>query len=116
MNFIQNDNFNNHSRLILQQAESLMLFKTGWILIGMTVWSLKNIFTLFELNKYACFDDRSLRDRFWIANFYMWTIIGYIAAIITIIALPGVALYNCYRVTDRVITTNPYNITGSVIT
>ena len=46
----------------------------------------------------------------------MWTLIGYVAAVITIIALPGVTLYNCYRITDREITTNPYNITGSVLT
>lgn len=46
----------------------------------------------------------------------MWTLIGYVAAVITIIALPGVTLYNCYRITDREITTNPFNITGSVLT
>jgi len=44
---VPESNYNKNSLIILKRAENFMIFKTFWTMIGMTIWSLRNIFTLF---------------------------------------------------------------------
>ena len=72
-----------------------------WLMIGLTIWSLRNIWTLFKLNDNKCYEDRPPIDRFWILNFYLFTLSGYVVAVISLIIFPGAALYKCYKETKR---------------
>jgi hypothetical protein len=47
-------------------------------------------------------------DKFWLLNFYFFTLFGYAIAVVTILIFPGAALYQCYRQTDRSNAANPY--------
>jgi hypothetical protein len=44
---VPESNYNKNSLIILKRAENFMIFKTFWTMIGMTIWSLRNIFSLF---------------------------------------------------------------------
>ena len=98
---VPESNFNKNSLLILKRAENFMLFKTLWTMVGTTIWSLRNIVNLFEIYNHDCYFKGNKIDKFFIVNFYIWTLLGYILAFITFIVLPGTALYQCYRLTDR---------------
>ena len=78
---------------ILQRAESFMIATKIWFMVGMTIWSLKNIITIIFFLENECFQDRSRIDRFWIFNFYMFTSMGYLIALITLVVFPGALLY-----------------------
>ena len=77
-------------------------------MIGFTIWSLRNIVTILELFHYDCMKDRDPEDKFWLLNFYFWTLGGYLISFITLMIVPGTALYQCYRVTERSTESNPY--------
>lgn len=52
---VPESNYNKNSLMILHRAENFMLFKTFWTMTGMTIWSLRNIFTLFKISHFDCF-------------------------------------------------------------
>lgn len=91
-----------------------MVLQIVWTLIGFTIWSLRNIFTIFSLVHYSCWSNRTMSDHFWMFNFFIFTFIGYVLAVITIILIPGFALCHCYRETDRQHHHNPFQATGSL--
>ena len=68
-----------------------------WFMVGMTIWSLRNIITIIYFFEHECLKDRSRIDKFWIMNFYLFTFVGYFTALITIIVFPGALLYQCYK-------------------
>lgn len=51
-------------------------------------------------------------DKFFIVNFFLWTLAGYVLAFITLIVFPGVALYHCYRITDRQNSSDMFSTNG----
>jgi hypothetical protein len=104
--------FNLRSMKVLKRAENFMLLNTVWLLIGFTIWSLRNILTILELFHYDCMKNRERADRFFLFNFYLWTLIGYAVAVVTVVIIPGAALYQCYRATDRTLATHPYTHVG----
>jgi len=63
-------------------------------MVGMTIWSLRNIFTIFILFENHCVGfDRTKLDRFWLLNFSIATFFGVAVSVITIILIPGSILY-----------------------
>jgi len=92
-----------------------MVIRKIWMLIGLTIWSLRNIVTILELFDNKCIKNREMIDKFWLANFYVFTLVGYATALITLIIIPGAALYQCYRVTERSNIANPYDKNSMVV-
>lgn len=103
-----NNQFNLVSLRQIKRTENFMIVKSIYAMVGFTIWSLRNIVTIFELFKDDCMVNRRMIDKFWLLNFYIFTLVGYANAIITLIVIPGAALYQCYRVTERQQDTNPY--------
>ena len=91
-----------------QRAENFMIAKAVLYMVGFTIWSLRNILTIIYLFENSCMKDTSKIDKFWLLNFYFFTLYGYFMAIITLLIFPGAALYQCYRQTDRENEVNPY--------
>lgn len=91
-----------------------MVVTNIWLMCGFTIWSLRNIFTLVILFSNACFyenkDDTVYR--YWLFNFVLFTLFGYVVAVLTVLVIPGIALYQCYKQTDRQVDQNPYNYLG----
>lgn len=104
----EDNHFNKASLSVLKRAENFMVFNSIWLMVGFTIWSLRNILTILELLHYDCMKDRAASDRFFLLNFYLWTILGFLIAAITVVIIPGAALYQCYRATDRSQASNPY--------
>lgn len=98
---------------IMRRAENFMIIKNIWMMVGFTIWSLRNIFTLVTLIELGCFtsSDQDKGYRFWMLNFIVFTVVGYILAILTIFVIPGIALYHCYQESDRSNDTNMYLVT-----
>lgn len=90
-----------NAKRIIARAENFMIVSAIWQFVGLTIWSLRNIWTLFLLEYKDCYRDRSTIDRFKILNFYIFTLAGYVFGVITLIIFPGAALYQCYRATER---------------
>jgi hypothetical protein len=74
-----------------------MIVKSIWFMIGYTIWSLRNILTIFELLNNDCMKNTDSKTKFLLINFYFFTIYGYLISLITIILIPGAALYHCYK-------------------
>jgi hypothetical protein len=74
-----------------------MIVKSIWFMIGYTIWSLRNILTIFELLNNDCMKNTDSKTKFLLINFYFFTIYGYLISLISIILIPGAALYNCYK-------------------
>ena len=70
-------------------------------MVGYTIWSLRNIFTIIYLFENNCLKGTTKIDKFWLLNFYFFTLLGYFISILTLLIFPGAALYQCYRQTDR---------------
>ena len=103
------ETFNKGSLKIIKRAETFMIFKAIWLMIGFTIWSLRNIITIFELVENDCIKDRTLKDRFWLLNFYIFTFFGVFVSVFTVIVIPGAILFQCYRITERTNETNMYD-------
>ena len=90
---MENNNFNLYSAKVIRRAENFVSLKTIWVMVGMTIWSLRNIFTIFGLFENDCMKDRDRLDKFWLLNFYICTFFGIGVSVITIILIPGAILY-----------------------
>jgi hypothetical protein len=82
---------------IISRSENFMIAKSVLYMVGFTIWSLRNIFTIIYLFTNDCMKDTSKIDKFWLLNFYFFTLFGYGIAVITLLIFPGAALYQCYR-------------------
>ena len=105
----KNYSFQMNTLKILQRAETFMISTKIWFMVGMTIWSLRNIITIIFFFENECLKDRSKIDKFWIINFYLFTFLGYFTALITIIIFPGALLFQCYKQTERQNVQNPYH-------
>lgn len=83
--------------------------KILWFLIGFTIWSTRNIVAIIVLFNRGCMENRNTLDRFWLASFYILTMMGLVVAIFSLIVFPMWVLYKCYESTDRKNESNPYN-------
>lgn len=110
----ESNSFNLNTARIMRRAEHFMVLANVWLMVGFTIWSLRNIFTILALFHYDCMDDRDTGDRYWLVNFYIWTLLGYAISLMTILVIPGAALFQCYRVTERSNETNPYQAARQV--
>jgi len=70
-----------------------MIINSIWMMTGFTIWSLRNILTILELFHWNCMKGRDQDDKFWLVNFYLFTLIGYTISVVTIIVIPGTILY-----------------------
>jgi hypothetical protein len=106
--------YNMNTLKILRRTENFMIIKNCWVMVGFTIWSLRNIFTLIQLFEFNCFTKHNSDKiyKFWMLNFIVFTLSGYIHAVITLFFIPGMALYQCYKETDRSQDINPYNKLG----
>lgn len=87
------ENYNLASLKVIKRAEVFMIVKAIWLMIGFTIWSLRNILTIFELVENECMTDRTIRDRFWLLNFYIFTFFGVLVSVFTVIVIPGAILF-----------------------
>ena len=74
-----------------------MILKSVWLLVGFTIWGSHNIVFIIVLFNRNCMKNRTVADRFWLADFYILTLFGLLLAIFTLIGLPLFVLYKCYE-------------------
>ena len=82
---------------LIFRAENFMIAKSIIYMVGFTIWSLRNIFTIIYLIDQSCMKNTTKIDKFWLLNFYFFTLFGYAIAVLTLLIFPGAALYQCYR-------------------
>ena len=93
---------------LLTISQCAMIIKSLWLLVGFTIWGSHNIVYIIVLINQNCMKNRSVADRFWLADFYILTLFGLLLAILTLIGLPLFVLYKCYEQTERQNESNPY--------
>lgn len=100
---------NELSPKLLNISQYSMIVKTLWLLIGFTIWSMRNIVYIIILFNRNCMNGSDTVDKFWLVNFYVLSLLGLVLAIISLIVFPLFGLYKCYESTDRHNESNPYN-------
>ena len=81
------------SNMYIFRAENFMIAKSMLYMVGFTIWSLRNIFTIIYLIDENCMKNTTKIDKFWLLNFYFFTLFGYAIAVLTLLIFPGAALY-----------------------